>query len=218
VKPVFYVLENSRITGSAYETEFIDEDPVNVGDAPRCEACGEYVGMLRWLPPYRVELELWGRDFGDLVFGAGGNPLVSERFTALFRQEGLTGLEGFDPVEVVRIRDRRKPKRKSTPPTYLYVNVVRSKAAVDDKRSGIERSGPVTCQECRSYGVDRAKRIIIDPAGWAGEDLFIARGLTGRIIASERFKSFCDRHEIRNAVLIPAEEYSFDHYAGVENG
>jgi hypothetical protein len=213
---VFYVLENSRITGSAYETEFIDEEPVNLGDAPRCEACGGYVGMLRWLPPYRVELELWGKDFGDMVFGAGVNPLVSERFASLFRGEGLSGLEGFDPVEVVRVRYRRRPKTRPTPPAYLHVSVVRGRAAVDDDRSGIERNGPVACQECRSHGVDRARRIIPDLTGWEGEDLFIARGLTGRIIASERFRSFCERHEIKNAVLIPAEEYSFDHYANIE--
>ena len=45
-----------------------------------------------------------------------------------------------------------------------------------------------------------------------GEDIFIARGLPGTIVVSERFKEWCEANEVRNAVFVPAEEYAHDFY------
>ena len=53
------------------------------GDAPRCPKCGGAVGMLDWLPPFRVEIELFGIEFGDFAFGAGNDFLISLRFKEL---------------------------------------------------------------------------------------------------------------------------------------
>ena len=74
--------------------------------------------MRTWLPPYRVELELYGQGLGDFVEGPGQYVLISERVAEAFRAEGLTGLLGFHPVEVVRVRRKRKgPKPVPCPPT-----------------------------------------------------------------------------------------------------
>ena len=54
---------------------------------------------LTWLPPYEGELELLGKDFGDVVIGPCGGLLITERFAEDFKAEGLTGLSGFHPVE-----------------------------------------------------------------------------------------------------------------------
>lgn len=46
-------------------TDYYEVEP-NLGDAPYCEVCGKPIGMLAWLPPYQVELELWHKAFGDI--------------------------------------------------------------------------------------------------------------------------------------------------------
>ena len=212
----FYVceLKPEHATG---ETEFYDEDESRTGDAPKCELCGRHIGALTWLPPYRVELELWDSVFGDIAFGPGDNLLVSERFKTLWDERGLTGLQGFDPVEVVKAkRHKGNQPDLSEQPNYYCVSVARSQAAIDVAESGLEREDSELCPACRSGlqgGVlKRMKRIILEPDTWTGEDVFVARGLTGTYLVSERFKSFCDDYKITSATLIPAEEYSFDFY------
>lgn len=198
------------------QTEFSAEEPVSLGPAPQCEACGAFLGMLGWLPPFRVVLETWGSVFGDVAYGAGCEILVSQRFRTLWLERGLTGLDGFDNVEVVRIkRHDRSMAPYGSPPSYYRVRVVRGNAAVDERRSELERDDVGVCPVCRSGkggGVTRAKRIVLEKSTWSGEDLFIARGLPGTYLTTGRFKCFCDDCKITNALLLPAEEYSFDFY------
>src|SRR4029078_8184867 len=98
----FYILEQHPVDTTDAETEFFSLKPDNTGDAPRCPTCGDYIGMCRWLPPYQVELKLWGWHFGDIAYGAGLNVLVSERFRALYEEHELVGLTGFEPVRRTR--------------------------------------------------------------------------------------------------------------------
>src|SRR5580693_2923927 len=100
----FYVLEDPDLVRdpglkqSDAITDFSPLKPETLGEAPRCAACGKFTGMLPILPPIRVELELWGRRFGDIVFGPGNERLVTQRFRDAFLQAGLTGLSSFVPV------------------------------------------------------------------------------------------------------------------------
>ncbi|MBN1204401.1 MAG: hypothetical protein JXB05_05710, partial [Myxococcaceae bacterium] len=92
--------------------------------------------MLTWLPPYRVELELYGQELGDFVRGPGSSFLVSERMASAFQAEGLTGLLDFHPAEVLRVRRKRKGPKPSSVPTYFVVNVsFFGKGVVDVARS-----------------------------------------------------------------------------------
>src|SRR5260370_39465390 len=76
------------------------------GYAPRCDACGQYVGMRLWLPPYRVELETWGLEFADVGL-IGTDLLASQRFKHAWERSQLTGLSGFNKVEVVNLKRHR---------------------------------------------------------------------------------------------------------------
>ncbi len=195
------------------ETEFYKAEPIQRAQAPKCEACGCFIGALKWLPPFRAGLELWDNIFGDIAFGPGDELLVSERFKALWEERGLTGLDGFHPIEVVAVqRHKRGKAAKGGPPPYYCVTVVRSKATIDEPASGLVREHPPACPLCRGDGVKRTQRIVLEPSTWSGEDVFIAHGLTGTRLASERFRSFFDDYKITSAVLISADEYSFDFY------
>ena len=163
--------------------------------------------MLTWLPPYRVELEPHGQDFGDFVPSTGYDFLVSARFVEAFQAEGLTGLLGFHPVEVVRVRKRRRGPNPATVPPYFAVTACFARAAVDEEHSRIQRPRPITCPECRSAGVDTIDGFILEPGTWRGEDVFRPRGMQGTLVASERLERFVARHGFTNIRLTPTEEY-----------
>jgi hypothetical protein len=212
----FYVLERSNI-GSVNEkvagTEARDADGTNRGEAPRCPECGSYVGMLTWLPPYRVELETWGREYGDFAF-VGTNLLVSKSFKDVWDRSSLSGLHGFDPVEVVKIKHHRE--LIDEPPAYFKANVVRSQAALDHKASQSEWDGaPDFCATCRlpknKVTCLRRKATVIEPGTWSGEDIFIARA-SADFFVTPRFKELCEQHNMKNAVFIPAEQHGVDFY------
>ncbi len=209
LSPRFFVLEED--VWGAHDTQFDTIEPANLGDAPRCPQCGDPIGMRTWLPPYRVDLELYGQGIGDFVDGPGGNSfLISERFAEAFRAEGLMGLLGFYPVEVLRARRKRKGPKPATVPRYVVVTPSRSRGAVDVAHSRLRYAKPVTCPECRSEGLESAHGFVLEPGTWQGEDVFRARGLPGMILVSERFAEFVRRHGLTNIKLIPTEEYVWD--------
>jgi hypothetical protein len=163
------------------------------------------------LAPFSVELHTWGDEFGDLALkSVGTDLLVSARFKALWEREGLVGLSGFEPVEVVKVKRRRKLPGK--PPRYFKAAVVRSQAVVDEVASDVELEEPATCPVCQlGSGIKRWKAIIIKAGTWSGEDIFLPRWV-GDLVVTNRFKDFCEANAVKNAVFIPAEEYGHDFY------
>ncbi len=205
----FFVLQEAM--GSRHDTDCDTLDPCNVGDAPRCSRCGDVIGLLTWLPPYRVALELHGEEPGDYIRGPGYERLISERFAEAFREEGLTGLEGFHPVEVLRVRRMGKRARKPiTVPNYYVVWPCFGRAAVDLVLNRVRVSKPPSCMECHCTGIDSTHGFVLEPGTWAGEDVFRPRGMQGRVVVSERFKDFVERHGLTNMILTPTEQFVRD--------
>lgn len=200
-----YLLERQGTEVGEESTDFVQTDPHNTGEAPRCEVCGAFVGMLHWEAPLRVELETWGSAFGDLAFGPGDSFLVSERFKNLWGGQGLSGLSGFEPVEVVKVRQRGK-RLRAGPPPYYRVEAARSRVAIDPNKSGIRWETPPRCDACLSGIVKGWERVVL--RGEPDQDLFIARGHPGQVLTSERFKRFCDEQAITNCRMIPGEQAS----------
>lgn len=191
----------------AAQTEFEAVDDV-LGPAPRCPNCGEFIGPLRWLPPYRARLVLCGTSFGDLVFGAGNDILLSDRARSVIQENDLTISSPFEPVEVVGVRGGAPNNRP--PPEYWHVEVPISAAAIDDQRSGVERNGPAVCEVCRTAGVKRLERVVLEPGAEPEEDLFVARGFPGVFLASARLRAAFMSHGLSNAVFVPGRGYRFD--------
>ena len=203
--PRFFVLTKGEL-GSHYDTDVETVDPVNLGDAPRCPRCGTFIGLLKWLPPYRVRLELHGQELGDFLKQSSYDLLFSERFTEAFRAEGLTGLEGFHPVEVVRVRSRKKRAARSlTVPRYRVTFPCWGQGAVDLVLNRVRTLRTPTCPECRTGGINAINGFVLEPGTWGGEDIFRPRGMPGELVVSERFKDFVERHGWTNMVLTPTE-------------
>ena len=206
ISPRFFVLEKGD-TFSRYDVDAAKAKPVNRGDAPLCPRCGDPLGMLTWLPPYRVELVRYGEELGDFIEASGNDLLLSERFAQAFREEGLTGLEGFHPVEVVRVRRARRLPKHSQLPTYVGVRPCLGRAAVDVKRGTLQYAAPPTCEECRSGDLEAVFGFTLEPGTWQGEDVFFARGLPGVVTVSERFERLVARHGFTNMRLTPTEQF-----------
>lgn len=192
-------------------TNYTIVEPSKSGPASRCQECGEYVEMLHWLPPHRVEIELLGKDPGDFVYGGPIDVLVSERLRDLYQSAHLSGFEGFDPVQVVKIKRQRKLIGGQIP-NYYHVRVGRSSAKVNDKASGIRREEGKSCSECGGGGILSANRIVLEEGTWSGEDAFYARGLPGIILVTSRFAEVCSTYRLKGAVLTPALEYRYERY------
>lgn len=201
--------------GSSHDTEMLEADPVMLGDAPRCDVCGLYSGGRPWLPPHRAELTLHRSHWGDFAFrGDGGADfLISERTADLYRDENLRGLSGFEQVEITRFKGTDEQ-----PPPYLHVAVGRSQAAVDEHRSSLVRPEPPVCERCRSAGLEGIHGFVLESGSWSCEDVFFARGLTGVVIVSSRFRDFVHRQALTNVRLTPTESYEWDPYAPVSGG
>jgi hypothetical protein len=206
--PRFFVLEDDM--HGRYDTKFIKADPVSRESAPRCPQCGEPIGMKTWLPPYRGELELYGKELGDFVESSGYDFLISERFAEAFRAEGLTGLLGFQPVEVTRVRRRGHKSKAIIVPRYFAVTACFGRGALDEARSRLRRNKPVSCSECRSTGMDSIHGFVLEPGTWQGEDVSRPRGEQGLILVSERFAHFAQRHGLTNLKLTPTEAFTWD--------
>lgn len=207
----FFVLQNPKHGEGTAITDFVPVDGSLTGEAPRCPACGKYIGMMPLLPPVRVELETWETAFGDIAFGPSEELLVTDRFWKLYRASGLTGFVDVGPVEVAKAKSHCKLREPA--PHYHCCRVGRGKAAVDDAKSGLEREEPRACEACRLGGIiKRALRVVLQSNSWSGEDIFFARGLPGTALVSEEFKRFCQENQISNCHPVPAETFSFDSY------
>ncbi|MCM2271372.1 MAG: hypothetical protein NDJ18_02280 [candidate division Zixibacteria bacterium] len=205
---MFYVLESpiSEFANPAV-TDFLMEDGFRTGDAPRCPVCGGVVGMLTWLPPFRVEIECFGKLHGDIAFGTA-EMLVTERFIDLFKKEGLTGLDVLGRAHVSKIVPKAMGRNM---PKYYVTRVVRSRTSVDHEASGIEYEEPWTCGDCKVGLWIRLRQLVIKQETWQGEDLFVARDLPGICVASQRFSDWCIKYEIKNANLIEASNFTRDY-------
>jgi hypothetical protein len=168
--------------------------------------------MLTWLPPFRVEIETWGKEFGDVVKVGAYDLLVSHRFKRLYEEHQLKGLVGFEPVEIVKVKRHRKSIAEL--PEYFKVSVVRSQTSIDQEASGFEwQSDEPICPEClwpqTSCTLRGYKGIVIKSGSWTGEDIFHPRGSPVNVIVSKRFRDVCVANQLRNVVFLPADRYSW---------
>ncbi len=181
-------------------TATISDTDVNCGPAPTCPTCRRFLGMLTWLPPYRVELEPWGRCWGDLT-RLGDDLVVSDRFRNVVVEGSLKGIETFDPVEVVKV-SRRWGIPENAVPTYYKATITRGSATIDQKASKYEWGDEAKiCKECLYDTLKRVKRLVVKPDTWNGDDVFFPRGGIGPIV-SERFVSMFQRNELRGGEFI----------------
>ena len=86
-----------------------------------------------------------GSSWGDFAFRGvvGTDSLIAEGVAHRWRNAGLRGLMGFEPVELSRVRGSSMP-----PPNYLRVGVGITESRIDAQRSLTKRAEPGACDRC----------------------------------------------------------------------
>ena len=85
----FYIEDNDLFN----DTEFAYGELIgiaNYGAATKCEECGSYLTMKKWLPPYNIRVSK--KRVGDFILGAGFKYIVSNRLREKFESSGLVGV------------------------------------------------------------------------------------------------------------------------------
>lgn len=203
----FYVMDLE--VGSPFETWLDTMEPIHRGtgsDRQKCPQCGQRVGLLPWLPPFRGCLRAYGKQLGDVAFD-GLDIVVSEKFRLAWTDAQLKGIDTFHPLERIRVRPARLGKKT---PTYFVVQPRRFGTRVDLNRSLIEYNGPFACSFCLHTNLDTVRGFAIDESSWTGEDIFIAWGKPGSIIVTDRVRQLRDDHDLKNVTLTPVEKFVWD--------
>jgi hypothetical protein len=208
----FYLLVRS-ITNSD-GAEFYQSDSTHYGEPIKCPVCGGTCTAMEWLPPFQIELRMFVKVFGNIIFGPGNNLFMDKYFTNRFEQSGLTGLEFIGKAEIERIKCYNGVKKKSLgePPQYYIARMKYGCAAIDHVKSDsqFKVGREPKCDYCRSGLIEYYPRVVIDETTWDGTDIFFARGIGGKVTCSQRFKDWWDSCHFNNGKLVPVEEYSND--------
>jgi len=209
----FYRLKQPKLDspeGLQAATDSVKEEGNNNGESVRCPTCNRPLSMLKWLPPFRIELESWGKHYGD-VAEIGDDVIVSERFMQIFTSSGLQGFERFEPVTIIKVVHRRG-KPKESLPRYFKAAVIRSTTTIDQEASAyVWEDKSKVCPECLFGTLKRHQALVIKEETWTGDDIFFPRGGNGPIV-SERFKNVFDENRLLGAVFIPVEEAGYDNF------
>lgn len=184
------------------EFDFDPGDWTRVGQAPKCELCGNFVGMLALLPPIKGRLE-FSRTIFDLSVTSGADVLLSERCLRAFEENRIHGLVDIHPVELLGIDGPATPQSVGK----FFLAGVRAGAEVDRVRSGLRTSNSAVCPACGNAGLIHGyDRVAIRDGSWTGWDLFSLRGLPGIILVTESLRNLCCTLSLAVCGFIPAEE------------
>lgn len=215
----FYVLE--PVGGIMFGTKWAYGEqvaPIVQGDGRDCPFCGRTIGGYEWLPPHRIKLSSAKREkWGDFVWGAGFDLMVSSRFKKLYEAEGLNGIEHFyAPAEIVRVGTRKTGDLPEGVPTYHLVRIRWNGANLDDQASEVKRKPekPPLCPYHRG-GIVSFEQMVLQPDSWDGSDIFLAGGgLNSAIMVSQRFHDLAQNYRLANAWLVPAGHYAYREIGG----
>lgn len=196
---VFYIVNNNLFDDDkfAYGEQY---DNFSSGDAIKCEECGSFLTMRKWLPPYQIKVSK--KQLGDFIWGTFPGFIISKNFMSEYLKSGLKGLNDFCKVNLfyrnILLIDKE----------YYYPKITLSGVRVNIKESGIKFEGTRTCNLCQRAGrpIKDMKGIIFDSSNNIKEDIFNTK-VIGGVIVSERFKEFIDENNFTNITLQNASTY-----------
>ena len=135
--------------------------------------------------------------------------MVSARFKAIYEAQGMKGVTTFHPAAtIVKLGNQKKGTLPAQLPIYHLIEVAWNAANLDDVASKVVRKGN-GCDFCRG-ALRKYDGIFLEKESWDGSDIFKARGLPRVILISERFKQLAEAHNLKQILLIPAEDYIYN--------
>ncbi len=209
----FYVIKDPKAGSDEdrdFGADFEKTDDANSDDAIRCPVCADILTLRQWLPPFEIEVTTYGRHYADLGFCVA-DLIVSERFVEVYRNAGLTGIDNFDPVRIVKLKHRRK-KPAEPVPQYFRAVVRRSQTTIDQIASRYEWDDCSKIKPCCLTGpLIRYQAQIVDMSTWDGLDIFMPRGGNNRLFSKRLVDAFME-NRLNGGIFIPAETYGYDSF------
>ena len=137
--------------------------------------------------------------------------MVSARFKAIYEVEAMKGVSIFHPAAtIVKLGNQKKGNLPEQLPEYHLIEVTWNAANLEDVASKVVRKR-FDCQFCRG-SIEMHDGIFLEEGSWDGSDIFEARGLPGKVLISERFKQVVESHQLKNTLLVPAEDYLYNEH------
>ncbi|MGH9177846.1 MAG: hypothetical protein ACRD0N_04755 [Acidimicrobiales bacterium] len=161
--------------------------------------------MRRWMTPRHAQVVVHGERPGDFAFASSSEFLVSEVALSAMRDEGLTGLNDLQEVQISSTL-RAEPAQ---PRRYFYGETTQQGANLDPARSDVARTAAPECEDCLSDGIASIRGFAIDSSTWAGADIFVPRGLPGVVVVSEAFRRVADEHGFSNIELVRTDHFTW---------
>jgi hypothetical protein len=184
-----------------------------LADCDRCETCGRALSLLKWLPPYRVNLKQPRviAEFSRGVFDFVVTDIVREGI----EREGFTGVAEFHPLEVVRMGAHHKPGKYAVPKLF-GVSVQRTQTRLDYGRSvesWRQRPAPDHCRACGPGGggeggvVEKFRGFFFESDTLVDADFFLPKNLNGSVFVSGRVVNWLREIRARNVDTALAHVY-----------
>jgi len=208
----FWIFDRQMMAGPWAFADTID--PTHYGDAPRCRACGRFIGMKPWLPPYRVRLVAGTKTSApaDVITGPGFDGFIaSESFVTEFERSGLSGIARWEPVQIEGYNDYEGEPIAQAVANRLYklgiLPIPKTRAKLDEMHAVYEDSVP-DCDVCgQGRSLESYEGVVVDETSWTGADVFDLINI-GQIAVTDRFANFCQAGEFKGIDLIPAAKYA----------
>ena len=199
----FFVLKLPEADSTEPQTRYQAVD-ARFAPGEKCAACGD-AGPTQWSSPYRVKLIASGVLLSDVAFGPRTDLLVTREFQSFWQAHGLSGLSGFEPVDVVDVSANTTFTGEER--AYLHCAVERTEGWIDDKESEVERTGGRTCPQCGNGGVlKHLRRVVLKNLPWRLPDLFLVKCLPIAVLASPRFAKALGKSALTGCELVAAEQ------------
>jgi hypothetical protein len=186
----FWVLRG-HLCQDGSEFDFDPGDTTAVDEAPRCETCGSFYGMLPFVPPITGTL-IADRTLFDLSADAG-SVLISERCLRAFDGHEIRGLIDPQPIELLAVEG---PFDLAILGQFFWAQA-QCGAEIDRARSNL-RTTAKPCRNCGAAGLmEGYDRVAIAESSWDGRDLLLVKGLPGAILVTERVKQLCEQLKLQ---------------------
>jgi hypothetical protein len=199
----FFVLRLGEV-GNPHEADAIKDDPHVTSEPRTCSKCGKPITLRPWLPPRRVVLEVYGKGYPSFVYVSSNGIIVDEHARDVMIEHGISGLDPFEEVEIVRVKGRSV--RGKPPPRYFVTGMLEQSARLDKVRSDVVPYPGEPCDQCLRPYPKSLRRLVLEEGSWTGLDVFRAWGC-GYVIVTERFAKVVESEQLTNARLIPAAQF-----------
>jgi len=199
--PDFWVLqERDKIARRGeHVCQYDIEEPQVVEQSDvRCPVCNAFAAPAIWMPPRKAKIETKDIGCGDLLLGVAYELVVSSEFRNIYMKTKLSGLSGFEPLEVI---GTKREYFTSRPKIIL--------AKLDETASGVSYYKAPTCEHCGLGAIKSLDRLVLDPTNWDGSDIFMATGAYNIKLVTNSFCKQVEQAKLTNFVFIPAGEYHF---------